>query len=438
MGKNTFSKSILSKILIIVCIMIVLLLPTFQIRQLIDNRIETQDTVAQEICSKWGESQTIRGPFLSIPYVEKGKQSDAENGSITILPNKLDIKGNINPETRYRGVYEIVVYSSEFNISGTFTDMDKVPIDRNKYDLLYDKAVFVIGINDLRGIEKLNDLDWNGQKLAFKSGKGYEGSGNSGVIAYAKFDPTIGSISFNTNVVLKGSKYLYFTPVGSKTDVNITSTWNNPSFNGTFLPDKREISSNGFTANWNILQLNRSFPQVWLNNDYSMNETDFGIDLLIPIDNYLKTHRSIRYSILFIGFTFLVLFIIEMLYKMNIHPVHYILVGAALVIFYTLLLSISEYISFNFAFALSSLLTISLIGGYLRTLLKSNRYALLISMLLIVMYALIFTMIQVQEFALIMGSIGLFIILAIVMYFSNKITWNKQEQPEANDFEYED
>ncbi|MGA1249281.1 MAG: inner membrane CreD family protein [Candidatus Kapaibacteriota bacterium] len=92
------------------------------------------------------------------------------NGSITILPNKLDIKGNINPETRYRGVYEIVVYSSELNISGTFTDMDKVPIDRNKYDLLYDKAVFVIGINDLRGIEKLNDLDWNGQKLAFKSG----------------------------------------------------------------------------------------------------------------------------------------------------------------------------------------------------------------------------------------------------------------------------
>ena len=170
MGKNTFSKSILSKILIIVCIMIVLLLPTFQIRQLIDNRIETQDTVAQEICSKWGESQTIRGPFLSIPYVEKGKQSDAENGSITILPNKLDIKGNINPETRYRGVYEIVVYSSELNISGTFTDMDKAPIDRNKYDLLYDKAVFVIGINDLRGIEKLNDLDWNGQKLAFKSG----------------------------------------------------------------------------------------------------------------------------------------------------------------------------------------------------------------------------------------------------------------------------
>jgi inner membrane protein len=295
----------------------------------------------------------------------------------------------------------------------------------------------VIGINDLRGIEKLNDLDWNGQKSAFKPGKGYDQSVKSGVIAYAKCDPATGSISFNTNIVLKGSKYLYFTPVGSKTDVNIASTWNNPSFNGTFLPDRREITSNGFTANWNILQLNRSFPQVWLNNDYSMNETDFGIDLLIPIDNYLKTHRSIRYSILFIGFTFLVLFIIEMLYKIDIHPVHYVLVGAALVIFYTLLLSISEYISFNVSFALSSLLTISLIGGYLRTLLKSNRYALLISIMLIVMYALIFTMIQVQEFALIMGSIGLFIILAVVMYFSNKITWNKKEDTEKHEAELE-
>lgn len=417
--------------------MIVLLLPTFQIRQLIDNRIETQDTVAKEICSKWGESQTIRGPYLSIPYVEKGSTSPGYEGSITILPNKLDIKGDISPETRYRGVYEIVVYSSELKISGTFTDMNRVSIDRNKYDILYDRAVFVIGINDLRGIEKLNDLDWNGQKSAFKPGKGYDESVKSGVIAYAKCDPATGSISFNTNIVLKGSKYLYFTPVGSKTDVNIASTWNNPSFNGTFLPDRREITSNGFTANWNILQLNRSFPQVWLNNDYSMNETDFGIDLLIPIDNYLKTHRSIRYSILFIGFTFLVLFIIEMLYKIDIHPVHYVLVGAALVIFYTLLLSISEYISFNVSFALSSLLTISLIGGYLRTLLKSNRYALLISIMLIVMYALIFTMIQVQEFALIMGSIGLFIILAVVMYFSNKITWNKKEDTEKHEAELE-
>ena len=416
--------------------MIVLLLPTFQIRQLIDNRIETQDTVAQEICSKWGESQTIRGPYLSIPYVQKGSnQFSSYDGSITVLPNKLDIKGNISPETRYRGVYEIVVYSSESKISGTFTDMDKLPIDRNKYDLLYDKAKFVIGINDLRGIEKLTDLDWNGQKLVFKPGKGYDESVKSGVVANVALNPSIESISFNTNLVLKGSKYLYFTPVGSKTDVNISSTWNNPSFNGSFLPDKREINSNGFTANWNILQLNRSFPQVWLNNDHSMNETDFGIDLLIPIDNYLKTHRSIRYSILFIGFTFLVLFIIEMLYKIYIHPVHYILVGAALVIFYTLLLSISEYISFNFSFALSSLLTITLIGGYLRTLLRSNKYAILISMMLIVMYALIFTMIQVQEFALIMGSIGLFIILAIVMYFSNKITWNKQDQSQEHELE---
>jgi inner membrane protein len=143
----------------------------------------------------------------------------------------------------------------------------------------------------------------------------------------------------------------------------------------------------------------------------------------LPVDGYQKSHRSIRYAILFIGFTFLVFFFIEALNKILIHPVQYILVGVALIVFFTLLLSISEHLHFNLAFIISALATLVLIAGYVKAILKSNKLTLLITGILFVLYAFIFIIIQLQDFALLIGSIGVFIILSLVMYFSRKIDW---------------
>jgi inner membrane protein len=217
------------------------------------------------------------------------------------------------------------------------------------------------------------------------------------------------------------------------TDVNLASEWPNPSFNGAFLPDKRTVTVNGFKANWNVLHLNRNFPQIWTGNQHAISNSSFGIDLLLPVDNYQKSYRSIRYAILFIGFTYLVFFFIEVLNKIFIHPIQYILVGVALIVFYTLLLSISEHINYNFAFIISALATLLLIAGYVRAILKSGKLTMLISGILAVLYTFIFVIIQLQDYALLIGSIGLFIILGLVMYFSRKIDWYNLNLQEKNE-----
>ena len=201
------------------------------------------------------------------------------------------------------------------------------------------------------------------------------------------------------------------------------SDWPSPSYKGNYLPDKRTISEDGFSANWNILHLNRNYPQSWMGKKYNVYNSSFGTELLLPVDNYKKSDRVTKYAMLFIVLTFMVFFFVEVLNKVFIHPVQYLLVGAALVIFYILLLSFSEHIKFNFAYIISSVLTLSLITSYTSTILKSKRIGFLIFGILTVMYTFIFTIIQIGDYALLTGSIGIFLILGLVMYFSRKIDW---------------
>lgn len=421
------------KVTTITIIGLLLLIPTFMIENLISERERTQDEAIREVSGKWGEVQTISGPFISIPYHRYVKQFSPKDSiekvvqvkeHLHILPTKLNISGNINPEKRHRGIYEIVVYNAKLDISGTFNQFDLKALDIQTKDILFDQAEFVVGINDLRGIEEQVNLNWNKEKVSFNPGVPTNDIAGSGINASLAIDPNVDKIyAFDLSLDLKGSQKLYFTPVGKITDIDLSSKWPNPSFNGAFLPDHREVNDKGFNANWNILHLNRNYPQIWAGSRHSIDPSSFGIDLLLPVDNYQKTYRSIRYAILFIGFTFLVFFFIEVLNKIFIHPIQYILVGVSLIVFYTLLLSISEHLKFNLAFIVSAIATLSLIAGYVRAILKSGKLTMLITGILTVLYTFIFVIIQLQDYALLIGSIGLFIILGLVMYFSRKIDW---------------
>ena len=427
----------------IVFITLVLLIPTSMIRSLITEREATQNEAIKEVSSKWAEQQTISGPFVSIPYYRYVKEVSSNDSAekivqvkdyLHILPSQLNISGNINPEKRYRGIYEIVVYNSKLEISGTFNKFDLAALDIQPKDISFDKAEFVVGIDDLRGIEEQINLSWNNESISFNPGVSSDDVVKSGINAVVKMDPKDSSTyQFKLSLNLKGSQLLYFTPVGKVTDINLSSDWPNPSFNGAFLPDKREISEKGFKANWNVLHLNRNFPQIWTGSQHTISKSSFGIDLILPVDNYQKSYRSIRYAILFIGFTFLVFFFIEVLNKVFIHPVQYILVGVALIVFYTLLLSFSEHMKYNLAFIISAFSTLLLIAGYVKAILKSTQLSLLISGILTVLYTFIFVIIQLQDYALLIGSIGIFIILGLVMYFSRKIDWYNLSLEEKKD-----
>jgi len=421
------------KIGTIIIIVLLLLVPTSMIESLITERESTQNLAISEVSSKWAEKQTITGPFISIPYNRYMKESTGKDSVqktvqireyLHILPSQLNISGTINPEKRYRGIYEVVVYNSKLNISGTFTMVDVKSMDIDPHNILFDKAEFVVGIDDLRGIEDEVNLLWNNEKISFNPGITSSDVVNTGINALLNIVPSDSTVyNFTLSLDLKGSQLLYFTPVGKVTDIALTSEWSNPSFNGAFLPDSREVNEKGFVAKWNVLHLNRNFPQSWTNNRHTIYNSSFGIDLLLPVDNYQKSYRSVRYAILFIGLTFLIFFFIEVLHKVFIHPIQYILVGVALIVFYTLLLSISEHLHYNFAFIISAIATLLLIAGYVRAILRSGSFTMLISGILTVLYTFIFVIIQLQDYALLIGSVGLFIIVGLVMYFSRKIDW---------------
>lgn len=442
---NSIKTNIYFKVAIIIIIALLLLIPTTMIESLISERETTQFTAISEVSGKWGNQQTISGPFISIPftctYVEKSTKDSTQRvievkDFIHILPSELNIEGDINPEQRNRGIFEIVVYNSKINISGKFLKSNFSDLDIPTEDIQFDKARLTVGINDLRGIEKQIDLNWDGKKESFNPGVISNDVVSSGINAPISIDSKENaSYTFSFSLDLKGSQLLYFTPVGKITDVKLSSSWPNPSFNGSFLPDSRTVNASGFKANWNVLHLNRNYPQMWTGNKYSISDSSFGIDLILPVDNYQKSYRSIRYAILFIAFTFLVFFFIEVLNKLFIHPIQYILVGMALVVFYTLLLSISEHLNFNLAFLVSALATLLLIAGYVKAILKSEALTYFIVAVLTILYSFIFIIIQLQDFALLIGSIGIFIILGLTMYYSRKIDWfsltlNEIKKPE--------
>lgn len=431
------------KIGTILSIVLLLLIPTAMIKELILERESTQKDAIQEVSSKWGEEQTIKGPFISLPYYRYVKEYSKEDKkeymvkkteTIHILPSDLQINGTIQPEQRYRGIYEIVVYNSTVDVRGSFDALDLSAYDIPSNQIMWDKARLTVGISDLRGIETQVDLKWNKSQFNFSPGvmnTDVVSNGINAPVTLVNDDST--NYAFQFQLDLKGSQLLYFTPVGKTTDIRLTSSWQNPSFNGAFLPDSHSVSEQGFKAHWNVLNLNRNYPQMWRESSYSINQSAFGIDLILPVDNYQKSYRSIQYAILFVVFTFLVFFFIEIMNKVFIHPIQYILVGIALVVFYTLLLSISEHLAYNAAFVTSAIATLIVIAGYVKAILKSNQLVGLITGILTILYTFIFIIIQLQDLALLMGSIGIFIILVLVMYFSRKIDWyniriNKEEE----------
>lgn len=431
---SVFKTNIFVKLGLIFILLLVLLLPTVWVKSLITERESIQQQAIREVGSKWGSGQTITGPFISIPYDRYLKTFSKKDSIYKLtkhkewlhfLPEKLNVKGTIKPEKRYRGIYEIVVYESMLKLEGNFTNISPKGFDINPKDIHFDKAMLNVGISDLKGIEKQMQLKWDGQAISFNSGTTTNHIASSGVNATVpvKQSENLTNYKFDIEIELKGSQYLYFTPLGKNTDINLSSPWQTPSFTGTYLPDEREVSEAGFSAHWNILHLNRNYPQQWTNSDYDIRRSSFGTDLLLPVDNYKKSDRVIKYALLFLVLTFLTFFFVEIMQKVFIHPIQYLLVGVALIVFYTLLLSFSEHIVFNLAYIVASLLTLLLISLYITAILKSRQIGGLILGILSILYTFIFVIIQLEDYALLIGSVGMFLILAIVMYFSRKIDW---------------
>lgn len=425
----SFNWQITFKVVIIGAIAIALLIPKFMIINLIGEREKTADLSKKEVMQKWSLAQTVRGPVLSIPYVERNFDNDSKKQIETIktlyfLPKTLKIKGIVEPQMLYRSIYETVVYESALDISGTFEPIDSGALKIPENDILWDKAKIELAINDLRGIHEIGEFGWNQQKLKFLPGMENDLIGATGI---SLFLPALTPGSFPANfdfvLKLKGSESLQFAPVGEVTEVTMSSPWNDPAFEGSFLPSERNVTNEGFTATWKVLNFNRNFPQVWKNEEYRVTNADFGVKLVTLADHYQKNSRSAKYAILVILFTFLSFFLNEIIAKIRVHPFQYILVGFAVLVFYLLLLSVSEQIGFNLAYLISAVAVITMIFAYSRTFLKSWQNSVVQTLILTFSFGFIFVLMQLESFALLVGSIGLFFVLALTMFFTRKINW---------------
>ncbi len=418
------------KLLTMGILVLLLLIPASMIQSLVREREYRRQDAIQEVSGKWGHAQTLAGPLLTIPY--RSYHTTDEGRTITtthhayFLPEALAINGAITPETRYRGIYEVVVYTTQLAFNGHFPLPDFAEWGIEEADILWNEATIAVGISDLRGINEQVVLGWNGGTATFNPGVEASDVLDAGIstrVPVTSTPPVAGHYAFSFDLDLNGSGALMATPLGQETTLHLTAPWATPSFDGAFLPDDRTVSADGFEADWRVLHLNRNYPQQWRGAAPNLTESAFGVRLLLPVDRYQKTTRAAKYAILVIALTFLVFFFTEVRHRERAHPFQYILVGLALCLFYALLLAVAEHTLFNLAYWLAGLATIGLVALYSRSIFKSTRHALVTGGVLVVVYGFVFVILQLEDYALLVGSLGLFVALAITMYLSRSIDW---------------
>ena len=429
-ANNIWQKSkLIVKGLLIGVLALLLLIPAYFVENLIREREARQKEAFTEISNKWADRQNITGPVLVIPYT----QSSTDNNGRPIiikswayfLPDELSITSRVAPIKKYRGIYQVMLYSSVVELSGHLAPLPLEKLKLTPGDMVWNEAYVCMGINDAKGLKDELRINWNDSVLSF-----IPSNVNNAVfkdcfvspVSISSNDAT-STIKFSGQISLNGSEQLLFTPVGKQTTVQMQSTWPDPSFTGNQLPDTSAISKSGFFAKWKSLSHTRNFPQTWKDDSYNLSSASFGTDLFIPVNGYQKTMRSVKYAILCILLTFTAFFLIETNNKKSVHPIHYALIGFALILFYTLLLSFSEYIGFNGAYAVATLATVAVITWFVKGLLNSTKLSMLLSLILVLMYSFVFTILQLQDYALLLGSIGLFAALAIVMHYSKRVQW---------------
>lgn len=427
------NQSITFKALVIGFLTIILLIPGIMIQDLIRERQDRSVETIEKINAKWSNAQTICGPVLTIPYtttqVDANNKTVLQEHTISITPENLNIDTQLFPEERYYGIYKTILYKSEIDLSGNFDKINYQKTDNST--IHWDQAYLTIGVSDLRGITENISFTLDNKQYPVEAAGNYDRlMGKILVVSLNNADTLLTGqpLNFNCKIKLNGSSNINFIPIGKTSKVHVAGTWKSPGFIGNFSPE-HTITENGFDASWSVLRFNRSIPETWIDNQVeTFEDASFGVNLIDPVNHYQQNMRSAKYAFMFIALTFVVFFFVEILTKKRIHPIQYLLVGIALILFYSLLLSISEQINFGIAYLVASIATIGLITVYTHSIFKNKVQTGGLAAMLCMLYIFLYVVLQLEDIALLIGSIGLFIILGIIMFFSRKINWYRQEE----------
>jgi inner membrane protein len=425
--------NVLVKSLVAALLVAALLIPLSMIRSLVDERQRRRESAIAEVTDKWGGAQTLVGPMLTVPYKltrtdDKGVPKTVLQ-SLQLLPERLRVEGTLSPTVRHRGIFEVVLYTLEVSVSGTFPPIDTHALGIAAEDVVWSDAVLSTGITDTRGIRSRLELKWDGAGVPFQPSPGSNPVFGAGVHAPLPALAPGAAHAFAYTLGLQGSQSLSVAPLGVETDVALKSTWPHPSFAGAFLPESHSVTPSGFAAAWRVSHFGRSYPQEWkLTTDGTdvaerISRSTFGVSLFLPADNYQQSTRALKYAVLFIVLTFGAFFLFEVFAKLQLHPLQYLLVGLALSLFYLLLLAVSEHVRFGIAYAAAALAIVLTVAGYCAAILGGARRGLGIGALLAVLYGYLYVLLRAEDYALLMGAAALFVILAAVMYLTRHVDW---------------
>ena len=438
------------KILLLLILILLFLIPTGMIRSLIYERTARSYEAEREIMESWGGDFTILGVVLRIPCQERLETKTVmenreeriniqeTNYFLHIIPEELSEDINMETKVKNRGIFSVPLFTGSMNLKGKFSpNIIQEQLGENQ-KAFPEKAELIISLANMRGIQGIKSTEWNGKTMDFKPGtNGFSMRGSTGIHSAAVLNMDTEN-SFDITLGIQGGKSFRMVPMGKTSVFTIKSNWPSPSFQGAYLPITQTITENGFEARWESSYLNQDIPLVWKDSSYDdFSFNDFGVHFFKAVDHYSMNIRAVKYAILFIIIPFLGFFLFEILLHRNIHPVQYLLAGAGNVLFYLLLLSLSEHIVFEASYLISAAAVVLMTSLYSRSLLGAWGKSWIMGAAMAFLYAFLYFTLQSEDWALLIGSIGAFGITGLVMFLTRKLDWwgttfekkSKEKQP---------
>ncbi len=434
----SWTRSPLFRLAFLALLVVLLQVPIFTISLLVAERQQRRDGAVTEVSSKWGRAQSIVGPVLVVPYRVRDVFDDATGRRATrerieravFLPERLSAAGKLTPETRRRGIFAIPVYDLDLAMTGEFAPPDFASLGIAPESVVRDGVHLAIGISDVRAVQRQVDLAWGGGAIAFLPGTGDFRGAKAGLHAEVALPAGDAPLTFSFPLRLHGTIGFAMSPAAKQTDVRLTSPWPSPSFQGDWLPAKQAVGPEGFTAEWSIPYLGRNVPQQWTSPEEQgekLAASHFGVDLLQTVDAYRMTSRSVSYATLFIVMTLLAVWLAEVLARISVHPIQSLLLCSAVCVFYLLELSLAEHLGFVPAYVAAATAITLMIGAYGSVALRSLRRGVALGVGIAVLYGFLYVVLVAEDYALLLGSIGLFVLLAAVMIATRRVDWERLE-----------
>ncbi|HEY9130228.1 MAG TPA: cell envelope integrity protein CreD [Dyella sp.] len=429
---RNWTQTVTAKVLGVGVLALLMLIPLAQVQSLVTERQAMRETAVTQIAQGWGGQQILGGPVLAIPGTRNVLLADNQATrdvatTDVVLPDDLQTEVSMQVQSRRYGIYAAPVYLSTVHVTARFLPEDVEQAKRaSTSQWKVDKAELRFLLSDLRGLRSAV-LRIDGKPARFASSAERMGGLSSVVVPVPLDSPDGKPIDVDIQMELAGTEAMQVLPLGRSSDVAIKAPWGDPSFIGAALPVEREIRPEYFSARWHASDLNRSYGQYWEYADAGIGQvlgtSAFGVQLYQPVDIYQRSERSVKYGLLFIGMTFVVFFLFEVLKRMRVHPVQYLLIGAALATFYVLLLALSEQIGFAPAYLAAASAVVLIVGGYAASVLRARRAGLLLGGALALVYALLYGLVAAEQYALLAGAFALLAAVALLMYLTRRIDW---------------